>query len=56
MIIPKIPIIKFSKWPDIVLDLHNIRLNLAIELPEFNFNKRPLILPPAPRFKLPDSP
>ncbi|MDP3380695.1 MAG: hypothetical protein Q8S84_04145 [bacterium] len=25
MIMPKIPIIRFPKWPDIILDLHNIR-------------------------------
>jgi hypothetical protein len=56
MIIPKIPIIKFQKLPDIVLDLHNIRLNLNISLPEFDFNTRPLILPPAPKLTLPDSP
>ena len=56
MITPKIPVIQFPKWPDIVLDLHNIRLNLNVTLPEFNFNKRPIILPPAPNLKLPDSP
>jgi hypothetical protein len=25
MIVPQIPIIQFPKWPDIILDLHNIR-------------------------------
>ena len=54
MIIPPIPIIKFPKWPDIVLDLHNIRLNLSIKLPEFRINSRPIVLPPAPQLILPD--
>jgi hypothetical protein len=26
IIIPKIPIIQFPKWPNIVLDLHNIKV------------------------------
>jgi len=56
MIIPKIPVIKFPKWPDIVLDLHNIRLNLNVVLPEFNFTKRQIILPPLPKLILPDAP
>ncbi len=56
MITPKIPVIKFPKWPDVVLDLHKIRFNLNIRLPEFNFNKRPIVLPPAPSLTLPDSP
>jgi hypothetical protein len=25
MLIPSIPIIQFPKWPDIIVDLHNIR-------------------------------
>jgi hypothetical protein len=25
MVIPKIPIIQFPKWPDIIVDLHNVR-------------------------------
>ncbi|MDR1945352.1 MAG: hypothetical protein LBQ59_04775 [Candidatus Peribacteria bacterium] len=24
-VIPNIPVIEFPKWPDIILDLHNIR-------------------------------
>ena len=55
MIMPKIPVIEFPKWPDVVLDLHNIRLNLTIALPEFEFNKRLIILPAAP-MSLPTAP
>jgi hypothetical protein len=56
MLIPKIPIIKLPKWPDIVLDLHNIRLNMSIKMPEFDFNKKPIILPTLPKIILPDAP
>lgn len=56
MVIPKIPIIQFPKWPDIVLDLHNIRAGLIIFLPEFKFNLRPIQLPNLPALFLPDLP
>jgi hypothetical protein len=26
MVIPQIPVIQFPKWPDIIIDLHNIRV------------------------------
>lgn len=55
-IIPKIPIIQFPKWPDIWLDLHNIRGGLRILMPEFHFNFVPMILPELPRLLLPDVP
>lgn len=55
-IIPKIPIIQFPKWPDIWLDLHNIRGGLRILLPEFHFNFVPMVLPELPRLFLPDVP
>ncbi len=53
---PKIPVIQFPKWPDIYLDLHNIRVSIIIWLPEFEFNLRPILIPPLPRLYLPDSP
>ena len=53
MIIPKIPVIKFPKWPDIVLDMHDIRLWINLKLPEFKIKKRQLVLPPLPTLKLP---
>ena len=36
-VIPDIPVIQFPKWPDIIIDLHNIRAGLTITLPEFSF-------------------
>jgi hypothetical protein len=55
-IIPKIPIIIFPKWPDIILDLHDIRAGLRILMPVFNFRFVPLVLPQLPRLYLPDVP
>lgn len=54
--IPKPPIIQFPKWPDIILDLHNIRAGLVIYLPEFSLNPRPIVLPTLPALRLPDTP
>ncbi len=56
MLIPKIPIIKFPKWPDIIIDLHNIRAWLNIALPEFEINTKPILLPTLPELFLPDVP
>ena len=56
MILPKFPVIQFPKWPDIILDLHNIRAGLTIVLPEFSFAARPILLPPLPNLILPDVP
>jgi hypothetical protein len=55
-IIPQIPIIQFPKWPDIWVDLHNIRGGLRILMPEYHFNFVPLILPTLPRLSLPNVP
>ena len=55
-IIPKIPVIQFPKWPDIIMDLHNIRAWMTISLPEFNFGTRPILLPDLPNLYLPDVP
>ena len=56
MIIPKIPVIQFPKWPDIILDLHNIRAWLTISLPEIHVNNRPIVLPYLPDLNLPSVP
>lgn len=56
MVIPKIPVIQFPKWPDIYLDLHNIRAWITIWLPDFEFNLRPILLPSLPNLYLPDVP
>lgn len=56
MIVPEIPVIEFPKWPDIILDLHNIRASLNIMLPEFSISPRPILLPELPKLYLPDTP
>jgi hypothetical protein len=56
MIIPKIPIIQFPKWPDIILDLHNVRAGMTIYIPDIKVNLRPLILPSLPKLTLPTIP
>ena len=55
-LIPQIPVIQFPKWPDIILDLHNIRAGLNILVPEFNFKPVPINLPQLPDLILPDVP
>jgi len=55
-VIPDIPVIQFPKWPDIIIDLHNIRAGLTISLPEFTFSTRPMVLPNLPDLYLPDVP
>jgi len=56
MVVPDIPVIQFPKWPDIILDLHNIRASLNIMLPEFSITPRPILLPELPELFLPDTP
>ena len=55
-IIPSPPIIQFPKWPDIILDLHNVRAGLTIYMPDFEMNLRPIVLPTLPELHLPSVP
>lgn len=55
-VIPSAPIIQFPKWPDIILDLHNIRAGLTVYIPDFDINLRPIVLPSLPALTLPDLP
>ena len=55
-IIPSPPIIQFPKWPDIILDFHNIRAGMTIYMPDFEMNLRPIVLPDLPSLHLPDVP
>lgn len=48
-IIPKIPIIQFPKWPDVWVDLHNIRAGLPIMMPALHVTFVPIVLPQLPR-------
>jgi uncharacterized repeat protein (TIGR01451 family) len=55
-VIPSPPIIQFPKWPDIILDLHNIRAWMTVYIPDFDINMRPIVLPSLPLLILPDVP
>lgn len=55
-IIPQIPVISFPKWPDVILDLSDVRLGVDISLPNFNFRLSPVKLPSLPNLSLPNSP
>jgi hypothetical protein len=54
--LPTPPIIRFPKWPDIILDLHNIKAGLTIVLPDFDFTLEPIVLPDLPELYLPEVP
>lgn len=55
-LIPSIPVIKFPRWPDIVLDLSDVRFGIVLFMPNFQFNLKPIRLPDLPRFSLPRGP
>ncbi len=48
MLIPSIPVLKFPKWPDIVLDLSDIRFGISISMPNFDPRISPIRLPDLP--------
>lgn len=54
MIVPDLPIIIFPKWPDIVIDLHNITYEFDIALPDFEVEFIPIIFPDLPELRLPE--
>ena len=56
LVIPEIPIIKFPKWPDLVIDLSNFKAEINIEFPTVHFIGEPIQLPRIPRIKFPDLP
>lgn len=55
-IIPQLPIIQFPRWPDIVLDLSDIRFGIVVKVPDFRFNISPIRLPDLPLLSLPSLP
>lgn len=52
MLIPSIPVIRFPRWPDIVLDLSDIRLGIAVSLPNFEPRISPIRLPDLPALSI----
>jgi hypothetical protein len=55
-IIPSAPIIRFPRWPNIILNLSDIRMAMNIKVPDFQFNLTPIRLPNLPNITLPRSP
>jgi hypothetical protein len=56
IVIPEIPVIQFPRWPDVIIDLHNIRAGIVVNIPDIEIRPRPFILPPLPSLALPDFP
>lgn len=56
LVIPDIPIIKFPKWPDLVIDMSDINAKLSIEVPLIHFVIEPIVLPRLPRIPFPNLP
>lgn len=53
-VIPSIPVIKFPRWPNIVLDLSDVQLGINIAVPDFQFKLTPMKLPDLPSLGLPN--
>lgn len=56
LLIPSLPVIKFPRWPDIILDLSDVRLGVVVAVPNFRPNLKPIRLPNIPSFSLPTLP
>ncbi len=51
-LIPSLPVIRFPKWPDIVLDLSDIRFGINVSMPNFIPRISPIRLPALPSFSI----
>jgi len=56
LVLPEIPIIKFPKWPDLVIDMTDVKIEINIELPLVHFVLEPIKLFKIPRIEFPDLP
>lgn len=56
LLIPSIPVVKMPRWPDVVLDLSDVRLGIVLAIPNFQFNLKPIRLPDIPDVSLPSGP
>ncbi|MBU1018130.1 S-layer homology domain-containing protein [Patescibacteria group bacterium] len=56
LILPDIPIIKFPKWPDLVIDFSDLKGSIDIEMPMIHFVLEPITLPSIPKIPFPDIP
>lgn len=54
--LPVLPIVQLPRWPDIILDLSDVRLGFTVQVPEFDFQISPIRLPELPLLSLPAMP
>lgn len=54
MVLPTIPVITFPKWPDIVLDLSDVRFAIVLGMPNFDIRLSPIRLPNLPSLSIGD--
>lgn len=52
--IPEPPIIPIPKWPDLTVDLSNIKTGVKILWPDVTFRPEPIVLPNLPEIVLPE--
>lgn len=52
MLIPSPPVIRFPKWPDIILDLSDVRFGIDVALPTFDIRMSPIRLPNLPNLSI----
>lgn len=55
-VIPQLPVLRFPRWPDIILDLSDIRMGMKISMPEFRLSLSPIRLPSLGNITLPRAP
>lgn len=56
LVIPDIPIVKFPRFPDLVIDLSNFKAQITLEVPSIHIILEPVKLPKIPKIPLPDIP
>lgn len=54
VMLPTLPVIRFPKWPDLILDLSDIRFGINISMPVFDPRVSPIKFPDVPRFAIGD--
>ena len=56
IVIPPPPDLPIPKWPDIVIDVHDIQAGVAFTMPKIKFKPVPIMIPRIPPLKLPRVP
>jgi hypothetical protein len=53
VVLPDIPVIPFPNWPDIILDVSDIKASVPITIPALRFVPENVVMPKLPQVKLP---